>query len=216
MSENIALLKNIALKSGGAWFKILFFGILISVLGIIASFALYENYEGATGLNGLSNALRYEFWTVLLFFGSLALLIFSVIFANKYALHTTLSLIWKEKAADFVAPKLQNYIANITVKQPNWLSGIGNASAVKVKLLGEMRFDSSLGTINKKVLQYGFKKINMDDVDFSQPNIDFPAIISYKINEQIAKIAQPSIKPFWISVLILVIILGLAIFFKVT
>ena len=211
MNEKLELLKKIALKAGIAWVKILAIGILISIIGIVASFFLYQNYEGATGFSRVTNAIRHEFWTVFLFISSIAMLVFSVLFANKYAIHTIISIVYKEKLQDFVTPKIEKYISNISDKQPDWLGKLTNASAVKIKLLGELRFDSDISTINKRVLKYGFKKINLDDVDFSQPHLDYPAIIAYKINEKISKIATPSMKMFWFSTLLLIIVLIIAI-----
>ena len=96
MNEKLELLKKIALKAGIAWVKILAIGILISIIGIVASFFLYQNYEGATGFSRVTNAIRHEFWTVFLFISSIAMLVFSVLFANKYAIHTIISIVYKE------------------------------------------------------------------------------------------------------------------------
>ncbi|WP_310555467.1 hypothetical protein [Flavobacterium sp.] len=211
MKENLSLLKKIALKAGFSWFLVVGIGVFTSLVCLITSFFLYQNYEGVSGFEVITNALRHEFWTLLLFVSSIAMLLFSVLYANKYAIHTTLSLVWKEKMQAFIAPKLETYIANISKKQPNWLSSVTNASALKMKLLGEMRFDSNINSINKKVLQYGFKKINMDDVDFSQPNLDYPAIIAYKINEKITEMAKPSLKLFWGLLILLFVIMIIAI-----
>ena len=211
MNEKLELLKKIALKAGIAWVKILAIGILISIIGIVASFFLYQNYEGATGFSRVTNAIRHEFWTVFLFISSIAMLVFSVLFANKYAIHTIISIVYKEKLQDFVTPKIEKYINNISAKQPDWLGKLTNSSAVKIKLLGELRFDSEISSVNKKVLRYSFKKINLDDVDFSQPHLDYPAIIAYKINEKISKIATPNMKIFWVSTVLLLILLVIAI-----
>jgi hypothetical protein len=214
MKENLQLLKKIAVKAGLSWFLVVGIGVTISLICIITSFFLYENYEGVSGLERLTNAIHHEFWTLLLFILGICMMIFSVLYANKYAIHTSLSLVWKEKLQGFIAPKLETYIINISNKQPNWLSSITNASALKMKLLGEMRFDSNINSINKKVLQYGFKKINLDDVDFSQPYLDYPAIIAYKINEKITKMAKPSLKLFFGLIILLFIIMIVAIIKK--
>jgi hypothetical protein len=214
MKENLQLLKKIAVKAGFSWFLVVGIGFGVSLVCLITSCFLYENYEGVTGFKRLTNAVRHEFWTLLLFISSIAMMIFSILYANKHAIYTTLSLVWKEKLQGFIAPKLETYIINISNKQPNWLSSITNASALKMKLLGEMRFDSNLNTINKKVLQYGFKKINLDDVDFSQPNLDYPAIIAYKINEKITKMAKPSMRLFFGLIILLFIIMVIAIIKK--
>ncbi|WP_309608553.1 hypothetical protein [Flavobacterium sp.] len=211
MNEKLALLKKIALKAGIAWVKIIGIGILISIIGIIASYFLYQNYEGVNGFGRITNAFRNEFWTVLLFISNVGMFIFSILFANKYAIHTIISIVYKEKLQDFVTPKIEKYISNISNKQPGWLDKLTNASVVKIKLLGELRFDSNISSVNKKVLRYGFKKINLDDVDFSQPHLDYPAIIAYKINEKISKIATPSMKIFWVSAVLLLILLLIAI-----
>ena len=211
MNEKLELLKKIALKAGISWFKIIGIGILIAVLGIIASYFLYQNYKGITGYEKLTPEIRYEFWTILLFISSIAMLVFSVMFANKFAIHTIVSIVYKEKLQDFVTPKIEKYISNISNKQPDWLNKLTNASAVKIKLLGELRFDSDINSVNRKVLQYGFKKINLDDVDFSQTHLDYPAIIAFKINEKISKIATPDMKIFWFSAVLLLILLAIAI-----
>ena len=94
------------------------------------------------------------------------------------------------------------------------MGNLTNASAVKIKLLGELRFDSDVSSVNKKVLNYGFKKINLDDVDFSQPHLDYPAIIAFKINEKISKIATPDMKMFWISAILFLVVLVIAVIRK--
>lgn len=211
MTENLELLKKIALKAGFAWVKIIALGILTAIIGVVTSYFLYQNQENASGLGRITNAVRYEFWTFLLFISSLALFVFSILFANKYSIHTIISIVYKDKLQDFVTPKVEMYINNISSKQPNWLSKLTDKSAVKIKLLGELRFDSNISSVNKKVLQYAFKKINLDDVDFSQPHLDYPAIIAFKINEKISKIATPTMKVFWFSILLLIIILVIAV-----
>ena len=214
MKENLQLLKKIALKAGIAWVTIIGIGTLVFIIGIIASYLLYQNLDGVSGFDRITNAFRKEFWTVLLFISSFAMLIFSVIFANKYAIHTIISIVYKEKLQDFVTPKIEKYINNISNKQPDWLGNLTNASAVKIKLLGELRFDSDVSSVNKKVLNYGFKKINLDDVDFSQPHLDYPAIIAFKINEKISKIATPDMKMFWISAILFLVVLVIAVIRK--
>ena len=211
MKENLELLKKIAFKAIIAWVKIIALGILIFIVGIVASYFLHQNYKGVAESGSGTNAIRNEFWTLFLFISSIAMLIFSVLFANKYVIHTIVSIIYKEKLQDFVTPKIETYISNISSKQPDWLNKLTNASAVKIKLLGELRFDSDISSVNRKVLQYGFKKINLDDVDFSQSHLDYPAIIAFKINEKISKIATPNMKIFWFSAVLLLILLAIAI-----
>jgi hypothetical protein len=211
MKENLSLLKKIALKAGFSWIKIIVLGILISIIGVITSLILYSNHENPSGSNSLTTLFTKQYLTTILFVSSCVMLVFTVVFANKFALHTTISLVYKEKLQNFIEPKIDTYIANISKKQPGWLDKVTSASGVKLKLLGEMRFDKNISTLNKKVLQFGFKQINMDDVDFSQPDINYPAIISYKINQKIAELATPSMKLFWILSLLLTIILTAAV-----
>ena len=171
MNENLELLKKIALKAGIAWFKIIGIGILVSVIGIITSYFLYQNYEGATGFSRITNAFRHEFWTVLLFISSLTMLVFSVLFANKYAIHTIISIVYKEKLQDFVTPKIELYLNNISTKQPGWLDKLTNASVVKIKLLGELRFDSNISSVNNFFKISRLLAINIQNFYFQQKKV---------------------------------------------
>ncbi|MCR6639259.1 MAG: hypothetical protein NVV82_09800 [Sporocytophaga sp.] len=63
------------------------------------------------------------------------------------------------------------------------------------------------------MLDYGFKKLSLDGIDFQDSDFSIQATIAEKIKAQISSIAKPSLKVFWIVALLHVLILGLTVYF---
>jgi len=60
-----------------------------------------------------------------------------------------------------------------------------------LKILQEIR-DSKENKWLKKIIIYGFKKVELDEIDFKNENVSFTEILKGKIIDKLEDISQPS------------------------
>lgn len=133
------------------------------------------------------------------------LVIFPVIYyfiANKIAIRTALNQVWENKISGWLSPKISSYLDKIERNQPAWLHNASDSALIKLKLLETNKSDSDSSKWQKRIIAYGLKKANLDDVDFNNENTRVSTILSDKIFNAIAHITRPSSKLLWLFVLI--------------
>ncbi|MBO9703876.1 MAG: hypothetical protein J7604_26955 [Sporocytophaga sp.] len=216
MKENLKLFASIAGKSFFSWIKVVLIGVTLSIVGIITALIIRGTSSGQDNISGdtyLAAAPSGDLWSYLLLVVSIGLVVIYIMLANKHALQTSIYLIWENKLADFVDPLVEKGFKKISSKQPDWLKNGIDGVTVKARLLDEIRKDDNANKIQKKVLDYGFKKLSLDGIDFQGSDFSIQTTISEKIKAQISAIANPSLKMFWILSLVHVLILSLAVYF---
>ena len=154
----------------------------------------------ATGLivfifSSKANAASYN--TIYIVVSSLVFLIFYFIIANKTSLSFIISRLFDEKLSSVIGEKVCGLIQSFSEKQPNWMQSIKNGAALKDKLLDSSQQDSSLNKIQRKVIAYGLKKINLDDVNFQQENINLAQEVSDRLMLKLSETAKHSYGLFW-------------------
>lgn len=142
-----------------------------------------------------ANAASYN--TIYLVVSSLVFLIIYFIIANKTSLSFMISRLFDEKLSSVIGEKVYDLIQSFSEKQPNWMQSIKNGAALKDKLLDSSQQDSSLNKIQRKVIVYGLKKINLDDINFQQENINLPQVISDRLMLKLSDTTKYSYGLFW-------------------
>ncbi|WP_159246081.1 hypothetical protein [Tenacibaculum maritimum] len=56
--------------------------------------------------------------------------------------------------------------------------------------------------LQKKIINYILKKIRLEDVDFKDPKLKISEVIADKFGNLITENIKPSLKPFWIVMLV--------------
>ncbi len=216
MKENLKLFTSIAGKSFLGWLKVVLIGMSLSLVGVITAMIIRGTSSVQDNVSGdtyLAAAPLGDVWSNLLLTVSIVLAVIYIMLANKYALQSSIYLIWENKLAGFVEPLIEKGFKQISSKQPDWLRNGIDTGTVKTRLLDEIRKDANANKIQKKVLDYGFKKLNLDGIDFQDSDFSIQATIAEKIKAQISSIAKPSLKVFWIVALLHVLILALVLYF---
>lgn len=205
------------------WVKTLVPGVLFSIICLIISIILISNNSGsgmsAAGHTGIAGALlaipvlfTIDFWVMLLMICSLLAFPLYFVLANKLALQTAISSVWKHNLQDWFVDKITRYLDK-TVSKSEKLNKINDYATAKLQLADAVRKDSDTSKWQKKILSYILKKIRLDDIDFSDENISLSNIIAGKINDLFSGFVETSNRPFYLALLGQLLLLILAFMF---
>lgn len=189
------------------------FLIFISIISLCT--IIYQSGTGTGHANGsaillLLFALRpigYTLTVVSIF--AVPFLLFSL--GNKYIISKTINRLLSDKGEVLLFPIIDKVLSKIKSNQPELLKTGADKTKLKLKLLQEIR-DSKENKWLKKIILYGFKKVNLDDVDFRDENVSFSDIIKTKIITGLKNISKPSRNFFWIILGVQITIMILVIF----
>ncbi|MFH6994007.1 hypothetical protein [Flavobacterium sp. FlaQc-48] len=189
------------------------FLIFISIISLCT--IIYQSGTGTGHANGsaillLLFALRpigYTLTVVSIF--AVPFLLFSL--GNKYIISKTINRLLSDKGEVLLFPIIDKVLSKIKSNQPELLKTGADKTKLKLKLLQEIR-DSKENKWLKKIILYGFKKVNLDDVDFRDENVSFSDIIKTKIITGLKNISKPSRNFFWIILGVQITIMILIIF----
>lgn len=222
MNNNIVLFGKIATKSFLGWIKIMAGGGIVSILGLITGIVLWSNNTGAgfagarAGIAGALLGVLFlfvqEFWTALLFWGSLAALFYYTTLASKYGIQKAIYLTWEYKLGDIFTSRMEQYLDRIFGKKQQEKYVVPqDVTQVKKAIAKEVKQDPANSSLQKRIFQYLLKRIRLNDINFTDPELNIQATIVRKIRELISDRIEPSMQPFWIVCGIQVIVLVLAI-----
>jgi len=130
---------------------------------------------------------------------------------NKYIISKTINKLLSDKGETLLFPIIDKVFSKIKSNQPDLLKKGTDSTKLKLKLIQEIR-DSKDNKWLKKIIIYGFKKVNLDDVDFTDEKVSFTDIIKDKTITGLKNVSQPSRNFFWIILGLQIIILILIIF----
>ncbi|MDA6069501.1 hypothetical protein NJT12_07715 [Flavobacterium sp. AC] len=189
------------------------FLIFISVISLCT--IIYQSGTGMGHADGASIllllfALRpigYTLTVVSIF--AIPFLLFTL--GNKYIISKTIHQLLSDKGEVLLFPIIDKVLDKIKSKQPDLLKKGTDKTKLKLKLIQEIR-DSKENKWLKKIIIYGFKKVNLDDVDFRDENVSFTEIIKNKIIEGLKSISKPTRNFFWIIVGLQLTVMILVIF----
>jgi len=222
--DRIKFYAKLASTSLLRWLALAGFGFILSLIGIVVGLVLFGNNAGAgyhgggTGslvgaLIGVATLFQDELWTAVLLTASFAFIAIYLLLANKIALSFVLFHFCENKLCPWVGDKVSALLSSIIDKQPGWLNSIKSVAALRNKLFESANADSALNRIQRKVVCYGLKRANLEDLDFQQQNLNLPALVSSKVVQSLQESARPTYMPFWWAVSAHATLLVLALVF---
>lgn len=201
MSKNQNSIAFSSRQSVWAWFKIVFIGSLFVLLDLVIGFYLF--------LNGSQGGIAI----LLILLGFLNIPLF-VVLANKQAIMHFIHNMYAHKRTDVIEPRIEKLVSAILEKQPGFVKENPSWKVFRAKLSQENRRDNQ-SWLYRKVTGYCLGKIQMDDVNFADPNINWVAVISTRLQQFIAETLEPSMKYVWFVCGLNVLLIILALVFKV-
>lgn len=128
-------------------------------------------------------------------FGSPWLFIF---FGNKYTIKKVANKLITDKSESLIHPLLDKVLQKFHKNQPQIVRSAGDYSMTKMRIIHEIKNDQSENKWLRKILVFAMKKVNMDDIDFNQENLNFYEIIKLKTIQTLESITKPSRNTIWI------------------
>ncbi len=210
LTENIKLSAQIGAKSLLNGAMIAAIGTILSIISFnVMLFQILQKGEGMPVSGGHFGGVGVLFammaqWPggVILFFASPIFCALYFFLGYKIALQTAIYLVWEHKAVDFIQPKVRSFLSTLSVGGTGWRGSITSGVMLKAKLLTANRNNKDASFLKRKVINYGLKRIKLDDIDFQQENLDLPGVISSKLIEVISGITKPSFLLFFILAIV--------------
>ncbi|WP_289661538.1 hypothetical protein [Flavobacterium panacagri] len=215
MTEEIKIVASISAKSTLKWFFIMISGLFFTLICFFV--ILFQNSNYAGGGHGnvyalLSGLFLNNICGFVLFAGAPVFIFLYFLIANKAAIQQLIYLTWNNKVfAGYVDSKVVLLVDKITGSN-NWASTISNESMLRLKLLEANRNDKESSKIKKKIINYLFQKIRLDDVDFKREDLKLSEVVSMKLNQFISESVEPSLLFFWLLLLFQIILFVVAQF----
>lgn len=208
MIENVKIFSKIAAKTFVSWFLVVAVGTIISfAFFLIILFEISGNAGGGHGnvvafLAGLFADNKTAF---ILFVGAPVFVILYFLIANKYATESAIYQIWKAKAENFVGEGVKK-LTDRLLANVKTVDSISNESLLKVKLLDENRKNPETSRLKRNLISYIIKKIRLDDIDFSDKEVKLSDVVATKVNNFISENSEPSLKFFWILLIVQIVL----------
>lgn len=208
--------------------KALLKGLLIFITGVLFSLITFiigiwisgNNVSGTGGGHGsilivfvwLLELLRDVPMNAILILGSLGAMYLYISIALGMILYESIHGFWQTGAGNKISTRISNYVESF-MKKYDWMIEGGNKARLKLQLLQQLKNDNSVPTIERRALRYGFKKLKIDKVDWSDKE-NLSANITAQVNTAISEVVKPSMKPFWILFFVHVACLIAALIFN--
>lgn len=215
--ENTKVVAKISAKIFVKWIFIFGLGNLVTFITFFI--AIYSNIGMAGGGHGniialFLGLLLSNLFAFLLVFGAPFFLALYFMLANKISIESAIYLLWKSKMGDFISSKVGSMAKLITEKE-GWNRNLSDKALLKAKVLQLIKNDKDTSKLHRKVIGYGLKKIQLDDINFEDENINLATILTTKFNNFVSQIVQPSFKLVWIIFAIQLLLLIGSFFFKI-
>lgn len=136
-------------------------------------------------------------------------LLFSL--GNKYVMFRTINRLISDKGEKLLFPIIDKILLKVKEHQPELFKQGVDKTKLQLKILQEIR-DSKQNKWLKKIIAFGFKKVELNEIDFKDENVSFSEIIKTKIIDQLKSISEPSRLFFWLILGINLLILVLTVF----
>ncbi|RZJ44833.1 MAG: hypothetical protein EOO19_11595 [Chryseobacterium sp.] len=172
----------------------------------------YPNGGGTTHTSGDATAVvlfaqrPIAFGLTLLSMISSPFLLFSM--GNKYVMFKTINRLIADKGEKLLFPIIDKILLKVREYQPELFKQGVDKTKLQLRILQEIR-DSKQNKWLKKIITFGFKKVDLNEIDFKDENVSFTEIIKVKIIDQLKSISEPSRLFFWVILGINVLILVL-------
>lgn len=183
--------------------------LLIAILGVSTIVLLFYNLPDSLGGPGPShaNGITAIFFVFLLNpigFGLTLITVFGfpyLLFSlgNKYVLSKSINQLITDKGETMLFPIIDKILNKVKQHSPELLTSGVDYTKLQLKILQELR-DSKENKWLKKILAFGFKKVQLNEVDFKGENVSFTEIVKNKIIDKLKEVSMPNRNFFYIII----------------
>jgi len=110
---------------------------------------------------------------------------------NKYVMARTINRLIADKGEQILFPIIDRILNKIKANQPQLMQSGVDKTKLRLKVLQEIR-DSKENKWFKKIIAFGFKKVELNEIDFRNENVSFTEILKNKIIDKLKDISEPS------------------------
>ncbi|WCC44077.1 hypothetical protein PJW08_09695 [Tenacibaculum finnmarkense] len=203
MKENIKIAVKISGKTALKWIFIFSLGNIVTLITFLI--ALYGNIGLSGGGHGsiiglFTGLITTNIFAFLLIFGSPAFIAIYFVIANKISIQNAIYLLWEGKARNYISSKVENVTKKLTEKE-GWKKELTDKAILKAKILQLTKNDNDTSKLQRKIINFGFNKIKLDEIDFQDENLNLSDFLTNKFNDFIAETTKPSLKLLWILII---------------
>lgn len=209
MKESIKIAGGITLKSLAKWVLIVFLGGFITLITFLIAF--FWNLDLASGEGNkfvvfFKGLLSDNIPALIIVYGAPIFLFGYFFLANKVSIQNIIYLLFKSQAGEYVMTAIVKVLDKITSKG-GWHTELINKAILQARVLQEIQDDPNASGLQKRIIKYGFKKVNMEDVDFQDKELNLSLLLSEKFRHFFAELVKPSLLIFWIMILVQIALL---------
>ncbi|MDI9312574.1 MAG: hypothetical protein QM535_20350 [Limnohabitans sp.] len=200
MNEHLKFTSKLIGKISLSFIKINVIGQLTALLISIISLITLVNQSGSESgffksILELFTSRPFAISIVLLLIIAIPFILFS--FGNKYLISKIIHLIIAEKGEKVIYPILDTTFNKIKSTHPPLVEKGADFLTLKLKFLQEIKSSTENKWV-KKAITYGFSKIEINENDLQQENVDFGELIKIKVMGILKEISEPDKLFFWI------------------
>lgn len=209
IKETIKIAGTITLKSLAKWFLIVALGCFITFITFLIPFLwnfglLFVDNQSFSGY--FMDLWQQNIPALILIFGVPVFIVVYVVMAKKVSIQNIIYLLINSKAGDYTTSAIVSAADKITQKK-GWHNELINQGVLKVKMLQTAKDDPNTSQIQRSILRYGFRKINLEDVDFQNEDTPLSTILVDKFKVFFSEMIKPSLRFFWILLSIQMLLL---------
>ncbi|WP_370408923.1 hypothetical protein [Tenacibaculum dicentrarchi] len=203
MKENIKIAVKISGKIALKWIFIFSLGNIVTLITFLI--ALYGNIGLSGGGHGsiiglFTGLITTNIFAFLIIFGSPVFIAIYFVIANKISIQNAIYLLWEGKAGNYISSKVENVTKKLTEKE-GWKKELTDKAILKAKILQLTKNDNDTSKLQRKIINFGFNKIKLDEIDFQDENLNLSDFLTNKFNDFIAETTKPSLKLLWILII---------------
>ncbi|MGO4708726.1 hypothetical protein AB4Y90_06315 [Chryseobacterium sp. 2TAF14] len=220
MTDEFKYIAKLLSRATLSFLKINFIGqIAIAVLGVVTIVIIiaqtFNNGGGPVHTSGqaailvlfLARPVSFSL-TILTTLGA-PFLLFTL--GNKYVMFRTINRLIADKGEQILFPMIDRILNKVKTNQPQLMQSGVDKTKLQLKVLQDIR-DSKENKWFKKIIAYGFKKVELNEIDFRDENVSFTEILKNKIIEKLKDISEPSRLFFYLILSWQTLILLLTVF----
>jgi len=206
MNEHFKFYAKLSGLSALRWVAVFIPGLLLTLI-----FSLITGFQNAdimgSGGGGHAGIAVVYVWIAALFMenpcafviliGSPFFLTFYFIIANKAAIQTLVYGIWTNKASHHVEPRVKSIVDHYASKSDQ-TQQVLNKAKLRAGLLDASRKDPNTSGVQKRVITYAFKKIQLNDLELNNDDLTMGDVISVRVSGYISESSKPGFLLFWI------------------
>ncbi|MBD8081349.1 hypothetical protein [Chryseobacterium caseinilyticum] len=190
ITDELKYVAKLLSKATLSFLKINLIGqISILIICISTIFIAMGQMYGNEGVNTMISQRPIPFAMVLLNMIASPFLLFSM--GNKYVMTRTINRLISDRGEQLLFPIIDRILNKVKANQPQLFQKGADKTKLQLKILQEIR-DSKENKWFKKIIAFGFKKVELSEVDFRDENISFTKIIKDRIIDKLKGISAPS------------------------